>query len=202
MNEVLKVLLLCILCVGLIAGGVFFYQKYPNVFGLLQQPVHIEETPKPEKVHSNDTNEVFHVAGEMVDYKSAEGVCKQYGAKLATYDQLVDAYKDGAEWCNYGWTENQTAYYPTQKETWKRIQNAGTEEERSMCGVPGLNGGTFDKHMKFGVNCFGLRPDKPDPYFEHPKLPSKKEMKYFDDLVVVPYSRKKWSRDDYEPAQV
>ena len=28
---------------------------------------------------------------------------------------IIEAYKKGAEWCNYGWTQGQLATYPTQK---------------------------------------------------------------------------------------
>ena len=161
------------------------------------------------QVNKHNIDEVFHVAGELVDYDTADQVCKQYGARLASYDELLHAYQHGAEWCNYGWSQNQTAYYPTQKKTWERLQYGKTELEKTMCGVPGLNGGRFKKNMKFNVNCFGKRPDKPDTDFVHPKLPkkptkeqSKEELKHFDDLVVIPYNRKRWSRKDYEPHPV
>ena len=47
-----------------------------------------------------------------------------------------------------------------QKNTWKQIQLAEDPKKRSMCGHYGVNGGKFEKSHKFGVNCFGKRPEK------------------------------------------
>lgn len=106
--------------------------------------------------------EVFNVSQNIFTYDEAPLVCKSLGAELATYDQLLDAYKTGANWCNYGWTQNQMAMYPTQEKFFDELQR-GPEQHRNDCGKPGLNGGYFaDKNMKFGVNCYGMRPG-PDP---------------------------------------
>ena len=103
--------------------------------------------------------EVFNIAQDAYTYSDAEPLCKAYGAELATYDQVKDAWNKGADWCNYGWIKGQTAVYPTQKETYNKLQ-AGPEEQRGSCGVPGVNGGYFDNpDMRFGVNCYGTRPD-------------------------------------------
>ena len=63
-------------------------------------------------------NEVFNISNNLYTYDDAQAICSVYGAQLATYDQVEEAYKDGAEWCNYGWSENQMAFFPTQKSTW------------------------------------------------------------------------------------
>ena len=103
--------------------------------------------------------EVFNIAQDVYTYSDAEPLCKAYGAELATYDQVKTAWKKGADWCNYGWVKGQTAVYPTQKETYDKLQ-AGPESQRGSCGVPGINGGYFDNpDMRFGVNCYGERPD-------------------------------------------
>ena len=115
----------------------------------------------------------------------------------------MHAYQHGGEWCNYGWSQDQLALYPTQKETWQKIQNAENPKDRNMCGHYGVNGGKFDKHMKFGVNCYGIRPPRPDPYFEHPDLPKQtviapkeeEKEKPIDGLEVIPYNRVRWQRD-------
>ena len=50
------------------------------------------------------------------------------------------------------------AIYPTQKETYAKLQK-GAPEFRNACGVPGVNGGYFDNpELRFGVNCFGVKP--------------------------------------------
>jgi hypothetical protein len=99
--------------------------------------------------------EVFHIANQDYTFEQAKCKCESYNAKLATYDQLVDAYNDGAEWCTYGWSSGQKAYYPTQKCNWEEKE----PEEKLKCGNPGLNGGFFaDPYLKFGVNCYGKKP--------------------------------------------
>jgi len=105
----------------------------------------------------NNDNEVFNVSNNIYTYDDAQAVCKVYGAKLATYDQIEDAYNDGADWCNYGWSEGQMAFFPTQKSTWKALQS--DPEKKNNCGRPGVNGGYIaNPHFKFGVNCFGKKP--------------------------------------------
>jgi hypothetical protein len=154
-----------------------------------------------EEIHNK--KEVYHVAKPRVKYEKARDVCEQLGGKLADYDQVLHAYQHGGEWCNHGWSKEQLALYPTQRKTWEKIQNAKNPEEREMCGHVGINGGKFDKDMKFGVNCYGVKPEKLHDY-KHPKLPKQKKdkklskVKLFDELVVIPYDRKKWSREDFE----
>jgi hypothetical protein len=89
-------------------------------------------------------------------------VCAAYDADLATYDQVKEAWNKGADWCNYGWVKGQAAVYPTSQETYNNLQ-MGPEEERSACGVPGVNGGYFDNpELRFGVNCYGTKPSEND----------------------------------------
>lgn len=103
------------------------------------------------------TKQVFHVADNLFGYDDAEAVCRAYGAELATYDQMVDAYKKGANWCSYGWVKDQMAFYPVQYSFWNKLQESDPEEAAS-CGVPGINGGYFENpHMQFGVNCYGVK---------------------------------------------
>ena len=103
------------------------------------------------------TKQVFHIADNLFTYDDAEAVCRAYGADLATYDQMVDAYKKGANWCGYGWTKEQMALYPIQYSYWQKLQDS-SPEEASACGVPGINGGYFENpQMQFGVNCYGAK---------------------------------------------
>ena len=99
--------------------------------------------------------EVFHISNQDYTFEQAKCKCESYNSKLATYDQLVDAYNDSAEWCTYGWSSGQKAYYPTQKCNWEKK----SPEDKLKCGNPGLNGGFFaDPYLKFGVNCYGKKP--------------------------------------------
>ena len=103
--------------------------------------------------------EVFNVAPNKYTYSDAEPLCKALGAELATYDQVREAWKQGADWCNYGWVKGQAAVYPTQNSTYERLQNEGSEEQRQACGQVGVNGGYFDNaSLRFGVNCYGTKP--------------------------------------------
>ena len=106
--------------------------------------------------------EVFNIADNKYKYNDAEPLCKAYGAELATYDQVKDAWDKGADWCNYGWVKGQAAVYPTQEETYQKLQ-AGPEDQKGACGIPGVNGGYFDNpDLRFGVNCYGSKPGKSD----------------------------------------
>jgi hypothetical protein len=106
--------------------------------------------------------EVFNVAQNKFTYSDAEPLCKAFGAELATYDQVKDAWQKGADWCNYGWVKGQAAIYPTQQQTFDKLQS-GPEDQRMACGVPGINGGYFDNpEMRFGVNCYGVKPSETD----------------------------------------
>ena len=103
------------------------------------------------------TKQVFNVSDNLFTYDDSEAVCRAYGSELATYEQVVDAYKKGANWCNYGWTKGQLALYPIQSSFWQKYQDSDPEEAES-CGMPGINGGYFEnKNLQFGVNCFGVK---------------------------------------------
>lgn len=104
--------------------------------------------------------EVFNIAQNKYTFSDAEPLCKAFGAELATYDQVKDAWQKGADWCNYGWVKGQAAVFPTQESTFNNLQ-AGPEDQKMACGVPGVNGGYFDNpEMRFGVNCYGVKPSE------------------------------------------
>ena len=53
------------------------------------------------------------------------------------------------------------ALFPTQKDTWKKLQD--TDKSKNACGRPGINGGFIkNKNVRFGVNCFGRKPNAKD----------------------------------------
>ena len=101
--------------------------------------------------------QVFNIPGNYYDYENAKAICQAYGADLATYDQIEKSYNNGAEWCNYGWSANQLALFPTQKQTYDNLQTIPGHE--NDCGRTGINGGYIaNKKIKFGVNCYGNKP--------------------------------------------
>ena len=109
----------------------------------------------------NPEEEVFNIQNNLYTYDEAQDVCSIYGATLANYDQIENAYQDGAEWCNYGWSEGQMALFPTQKETWEKLQKH--DRTKNACGRPGINGGYIkQKNMRYGVNCYGKKPKASD----------------------------------------
>lgn len=102
--------------------------------------------------------EVFHVSDNKYNYEDAKAICSAYDAKLASYNELNEAYKQGADWCGYGWSEGQMALFPTQEEKWNTLQKI--EGHQHDCGRPGINGGFIDNpNVQFGVNCYGYKPD-------------------------------------------
>lgn len=101
--------------------------------------------------------QVFNIPGNKYDYDSAQAVCKAYNSNLATYNQVEDSYKNGGEWCNYGWSEGQMALFPTQQTTYNNLQKI--EGHEHDCGRPGINGGYIaNPNINFGVNCYGVKP--------------------------------------------
>ena len=101
--------------------------------------------------------QVFHLPENKYNYDDAKAVCKAYGARLASYDEVSKAYDKGADWCTYGWSEDQMALFPTQKEKWDRLQKMKGHEQD--CGRPGINGGyIYDSSMAYGANCYGPKP--------------------------------------------
>jgi hypothetical protein len=102
-------------------------------------------------------NEVFNISNNLYTYDDSQAICAAYGAKLATYDQIEDTYNKGGEWCNYGWSDGQMIFFPTQKSTWNKLQT--DPKNKNNCGRPGINGGYIaNPYMKFGVNCYGKKP--------------------------------------------
>ena len=112
------------------------------------------EAPIPKKIKKK---EVFNVDNNSFTYNQAKAICKAYDSELATYDQLVNAHRNGANWCNYGWSANNLALYPIQDDFYQSLSDT---KFKNSCGKPGINGGYFkDENLKFGVNCYGYRPE-------------------------------------------
>lgn len=151
--------------------------------------------------------EVFNVSRNIYTYDDASAVCSAYGAELATYEQMKEAFEKGADWCNYGWVKGQMALYPTQKETYEKLQK-GAPEFRNACGSIGVNGGYFDNpELRFGVNCFGKKPAKNasdelnESSVQLPPSPAeieyeKKVQKFreqMNTMTVLPFRRGQWT---------
>jgi Extracellular link domain len=124
------------------------------------EPTPIPTTSAPDKTtkpRDSSGNEVFNIRNNLYTYDEAKSVCSIYGATVASYDQVEESYNDGGEWCNYGWSDGQMALFPTQKDTWNKLQK--TDRAKNACGRPGINGGYIkNKNVRLGVNCYGRKP--------------------------------------------
>jgi hypothetical protein len=168
----------------------------------------VMDVPEDEPVQElKIKREVFNIPDNTYTYDDAKAVCEAYGAQLASYDQIENAYKNGGEWCNYGWSDKQMALFPTQKETWDKLQKIKGHEHD--CGRPGINGGFIDnKNVQFGVNCYGYKPvitaAETDKMQHAPIFPQsmsdiehQKRVDYWKkripEIMLSPFSRSTWS---------
>ena len=174
-----------------------------DFFGINQEPIPTD-VPVPINIPTitippppAQKKEVFNIDSNDYTYDEAKDVCKAFNSDLATYENLREAYKDGAHWCNYGWTDNQMALYPIQEDIFKKM----SKKKKRECGKKaGINGGYFaNKDLKFGVNCYGIK-KKPDPakiiYIDNPIINADGELKrqiYAKDIDIRPFNNIKWS---------
>ena len=152
--------------------------------------------------------QVYNIPGNHYSYTEAKAVCKAYGNRLANYKEIQKSYRDGADWCNYGWSEDQMALFPTQYSKWENLQKIKGHE--NDCGRPGINGGYIDNpNVKFGVNCYGYKPkitpeeselmeNTPLYPITQEELNFEKRVNYWktriNNILVSPFNNKKWSR--------
>jgi hypothetical protein len=152
--------------------------------------------------------QVFNIPGNEYVYQDAKALCSAYGARLATYNEIEEAYKDGGEWCNYGWSDGQMALFPTQKKTYDELQKI--EGHENDCGRPGVNGGYMaNPKLKFGVNCYGYKPRMNSTEEQlmatepiYPKtakdIAMENRVNYWKDklseILVSPFNHNSWSR--------
>ena len=220
-NIIMKYIIIIVILIILILLGIGVYYYYyvmdkkdnDTDFCLSSQTNQVyPEEPILDTNNQDDTQqdnkeqpEVFNIENNIFTYYDAPAICKAYGAELATFNQVKDAYNKGANWCNYGWTKGQMALYPTQYESWKKLQQ-GPPEYRKVCGRPGLNGGYFENaNLKFGVNCYGIKP-KPkenediqncnnNSLYYYSEFDEKVEdyKRELQDYKVLPFNKKEWS---------
>ena len=152
--------------------------------------------------------QVFNIPGNDYVYPDAKALCSAYGSRLATYKEVEDSYKGGAEWCNYGWSEGQMALFPTQQKTFDTLQKI--EGHENDCGRPGVNGGYMkNPAVKYGVNCYGYKPqmtpEEEDLMANNPIYPKTKKdiameerVTYWKDklkeILVSPFNHNRWSK--------
>ena len=150
--------------------------------------------------------EVFHVPGSRFTYNDANAICKSMNSDLASYEQLQNAHKNGANWCSYGWSQEQLALYPTSQNKFDELSE--NDKTKYDCGFVGVNGMYVNNpYMKFGANCYGVKPKKSDLELKHSEVsdykPKTAKEVIFDNRVeywkrrlgnvlVSPFNKDKW----------
>lgn len=154
---------------------------------------------KPKITTTPQKSEVYNVSNNLYTYEQAQAICQNYSARLATYDDIENSYNDGGEWCNYGWSEGQMALFPTQKDTWNRLQQ--TKTHKHDCGRPGINGGYIDNpYVTFGVNCYGVKPTPGPNDLSNNTISTAEEIvensvdkELLKNVAINSFNSKKWS---------
>ncbi|XP_045897421.1 hyaluronan and proteoglycan link protein 1-like, partial [Micropterus dolomieu] len=87
-----------------------------------------------------------HLGRYNLNFHDAVQACIGQNAAVASFDQLLEAWKGGLDWCNAGWLNDGTVQYPITK-------------PRAPCGGsnngPGVrNYGHRDKKSRYDVFCY------------------------------------------------
>jgi len=146
--------------------------------------------------------QVFNVKENIYTLEDAPAVCGALGADIASINQLMDAHKGGADWCNVGWTKDGLAAYPIQYSTWKTLQD-NEPNKRNICGTPGINLSRNDPNLLYGVNCYGIKPEPKGNEKVKQTITSDKQLalnakiaqfqKNMNAIGVAPFNVDKWS---------
>jgi len=158
---------------------------------------------QPQATLSNPKqNQVFNIKQNVYTLDDAPGVCGALGADVASINQLIDAHKQGADWCNVGWTKDGLAAFPIQYSTWKTLQD-NEPNKRNICGSPGINLVRNDPNLLYGVNCYGVKPEPKGNEKVKQSVVSDKQtalnakiaefQKNINAIGVVPFNADSWS---------
>jgi hypothetical protein len=153
-------------------------------------------------VSNPNIKQVFNIKENIYTLDDSYGVCGALGADVASVNQLIDAHKQGADWCNVGWTKDGLAAYPIQYSTWKTLQD-NDPSTRNICGSPGINLARNDPNLLYGVNCFGVKPEPKGNEKIKQSIISDKQLainakiaqfqKNINAIGVIPFNASKWS---------
>jgi len=202
---ILWVVLILVIGVNIQNYDYDFSTQIKNLFNSEMTQLDVNVSKKEDvKCETIKNEEVFHIPNNIHSYEKARSICRKYNARLATYSEVEDAYNNGANWCSYGWSEDQLALFPTQMDIYNNLKLIPGHE--NDCGRPGINGGFIDnKQVRFGVNCFGEKPEETEQdneYMERLKLSyspaiDQKELekisKEKEDMLIAPFNKDKWS---------
>jgi hypothetical protein len=187
-----------------------FSTEIKNLFSSKRTEVNVRVDGADTKTECTTTDasdgEVFNIPKNIYTYTQAKDVCGSLNARLATYNEVEEAYNQGGNWCSYGWSDEQMALFPTQKDVYNKLKLIPGHQHD--CGRPGVNGGYIDnKKFKFGVNCYGKKPhwtEKDKDFMDNYSYsPSMSDSSYNDisnngrdsisNLLIAPFNKLKWS---------
>ena len=167
-----------------------------------QTPIQTATNNTYKPVSNSNINQVFNVKENIYTLNDAPAVCGALGAETATIQQLIEAHKNGADWCNVGWTKDGLAAYPIQYSTWKTLQD-NEPTKRNICGRPGINLSRNDPNLLYGVNCYGVKPEPKGNEIVKDIIISDKQRKLEQKIAdfqknmktigVAPFNTDKWS---------
>jgi len=153
-------------------------------------------------VSNPNISQVFNIKENIYTLDDSAGVCGALGANVASINQLIDAHKQGADWCNVGWTKDGLAAYPIQYSTWKTLQD-NDPSTRNICGSPGINLARNDPNLLYGVNCYGVKPEPKGNEKVKQSVISDKQLainakiaqfqKNINAIGVIPFNASNWS---------
>ena len=192
-----------------------FFSKTPQIDFIIDKTKGGKDNKKNGKNNDSPVSEdgyikqVYHIPGNKYTYDDAKALCQAYGNRLANYKEMKRAYDQGADWCSYGWSDDQLALFPTQYKRWEKLQKIKGHEHD--CGRPGINGGYIENpNVRFGANCFGYKPSQtPEEakiMTETPLYPRtikeqefEKKVEYWKnnlkDIIVAPFNSKNWNNN-------
>jgi hypothetical protein len=94
-------------------------------------------------------SQLYHIFKNVYTFDEANEECIKRNGVLADPQQLANAYTSGANWCNWGWTNDGDAYL--------------TSTSKKCNEVVGLlNGKNIDPYLRLGVNCYGIPKESPN----------------------------------------
>jgi hypothetical protein len=116
-----------------------------------------KDNKENKKDKKKSEKEVFLIYNK-VNYLQAKELCKIYSGRLATKEDLEDAFKDGANWCTWGWLDGEKIGYPVQEKFWTFIE----KRHKGHCGpTAGINIiDNIDPLKVYSVTCYGKKPKK------------------------------------------
>ena len=171
-------------------------QGYYSALDSITQPT------QSNNVSNSNIKQVFNIRENIYTLDDAPAVCGAIGSELASVNQLIDAHKNGADWCNVGWTKDGLAAYPIQYSTWKNLQD-NDPNKRNICGKPGINLSRNDPNLLYGVNCYGVKPNPKGNEIIKTAILSDKQrelqrkiadfQKNINSISITPFNTDKWS---------